>query len=92
MSYLFEGCYEDEGDIIIPKVGIGIWDVTFSNKEDNLHVDVVNYNNKIIGSDIIDGDMVYSLTNSGNNGLHMTIMIDGTGTTEPAMSALISFW
>ena len=92
MTYLFEGCYEEEEDIIIPRVGTGSWDVTFRNKEDILHVDVINHDNKLIGSDIIDGDMVYSLTNSGINGLHVTIMIDRISGTKPGMSAKISFY
>ena len=71
MSYLFSGCYEQDGHWYLQKVGIGTWSITIKNNEDAIFFNLVDDASKILASGSVTGKRIYEVTNQGGKGLHV---------------------
>ncbi|MCK5367308.1 MAG: hypothetical protein KAQ62_02120 [Cyclobacteriaceae bacterium] len=71
MSYLFNGCYEEDGHWYLQKKGIGTWSITIKNNEDAIYFNLVEYTGKVLASGSVTGKRIYEVTNQGGKGLHV---------------------
>jgi len=69
LSYQYKDCYAFEGEVFIQKQTPGVWEMKFSDSEDQFIVQVFDYENKKRGELVLTGMQIYKMTNQGNNSL-----------------------
>jgi hypothetical protein len=71
LTYRYKGCYAFEGEVFIQKQTQGVWEMKFSDSEDQFVIQVYDYEyeNKIRGELVLTGMQIYKMTDQGNKSL-----------------------
>ena len=70
MEYDYESCHEYNGAMILNRVGIGNWEITFKNEEDLLNISIYNSTNQVAAADFsMTGKQIYNRTQQGSSSL-----------------------
>lgn len=70
MEYDYESCHEDDGAVILNRVGIGNWEITFENEEDYLNIFIYKSTNQVVEAMFsLTGKEIYNRTQQGSSSL-----------------------
>ena len=73
MNYTYKGCVESDNIWYVQKEGIGSWDITFENKEDQLNYQYIYPSGDYAPSYFYNGEEIYQSTNQGTKNYVITI-------------------